>query len=99
MKRRFSKLSIAEQKKVELDYHRMKPDQLESVMALATRHSPGTIRLSSRLVERLKVVAENEGEPEYQAMVRKWVEERLRQEAKPTRKSAKRSVSTKQDSA
>lgn len=92
---RFAKLSEVEQKKVELEYHRMKPDELEGVMSRGTHHSPSTIRLSSRLVKKLKLIAANEGETEYQTMVKKWVEERARLEAGLTRKSTKQIVSAK----
>src|SRR5207249_2154313 len=59
---------------------RMKPEDLNKPMSHARRHSPSAIRLPPELVESLKMVAESEGEPEYQAMVRRWIEERLRQE-------------------
>lgn len=81
MKRKFAKLSKAEQEKVESDYHRRKREEFDKVIARAKPHSPNAIRLSSRLVEKLKTVAESEGEPEYQAMVQRWVEERLQQAA------------------
>jgi len=84
MKKQFAKLSRAEQEKIESNYHRMKPEELDGVMSSAKPHSPNMIRLSSRLVEKLKTVAESEGEPEYQAMVQRWVKERLRQAAKRT---------------
>lgn len=49
-------------------------------MAQAKRHTPNVIRLSPELIETLKTVAESEGETEYQAMVKRWIEERLQQE-------------------
>jgi hypothetical protein len=98
MKKQFSRLSKPDQQKAELEYHRMKPGQLDYALAKGTHHSPGTIRLSPRLVERLKAFATNEGEPEYQTMVRRWVEQRLRQEAKRIRKPARRRVSVKLNS-
>jgi predicted DNA binding CopG/RHH family protein len=49
-------------------------------MSQAKRHTPDTIRLPPELIETLKTVAESEGEAEYQTMVRRWIEERLRQE-------------------
>jgi hypothetical protein len=82
MKKRFAKLTKSEQEKAEAEYHRMKPEELDKVIARAKPHSPNAIRLSPRLVKRLKTVAESEGEPEYQAMVQRWVEERLQQAAK-----------------
>lgn len=82
MKRQFAKLSKAGQQKVESDYHRMKPEEFDTVMSRAKPHSPNAILLSPRLVKRLKTVAESQGEPEYQAMVKRWVEERLQQASK-----------------
>jgi hypothetical protein len=41
--------------------------------------------LPAELVETLKMVAESEGEPEYQAIVKRWIEERLRQEPSASR--------------
>jgi hypothetical protein len=38
------------------------------------------IRLSPQLVDRLKEQAKSVGESEYQAMVERWIEERLQQE-------------------
>jgi hypothetical protein len=38
-----------------------------------------------KLVETLKIVAESEGEREYQALVKRWIEERLRQETSASR--------------
>ncbi len=80
MKKRFGKLPKSERLKIEAQYHRMKPEDLNKPMSHARRHSPSAIRLPPELVESLKMVAESEGEPEYQAMVRRWIEERLRQE-------------------
>jgi hypothetical protein len=80
MKKRFGKLPKSERQKIEEQYHRMKPEDLDKAMSHARRHSPGAIRLPPRLIETLKMVAESEGEPEYQAMVRRWIEERLREE-------------------
>lgn len=80
MKKEFAKLSKAEKESVELEYHRAKPEEFDRLMSGAKPHSPEAIRLPHLLVETLKTVAEKEGEPEYQAMVRRWVEERLRQE-------------------
>jgi len=80
MKKQFGKLPKAEREKIERQYHRMNPTDLDERMAHAKRHSPGAIRLPAELIETLKMVAESEGEAEYQAMVRRWIEERLRQE-------------------
>ena len=80
MKKRFGKLSKGEQEKVETEYHRMKPQDLNQRMSRAKRFSPGAIRLPAKLVEHLQVLAESEGEPGYQAMVRRWIEERLQEE-------------------
>ena len=80
MKKRFGKLPKSERLKIEAQYHRMKPEPFDRPMSDARRHSPGAIRLPRELVETLKIMAESEGEPEYQAMVRRWIEERLRQE-------------------
>lgn len=80
MKRKIAKLSKVEQEKVELEYHRMQPEGFDKLMAGAKSHRPELIRLPQRLVEMLKTVAKTEGEPEYKTMVRRWVEERLRQE-------------------
>lgn len=84
MKKRFAKLTKSEQEKAEAEYHRMKPEEFDKVMSRAEPRSPNAIRLSPRLVKRLKTVAESEGEPEYQAMVQRWVRERLQQAAKRT---------------
>ena len=40
MKKQFGKLSKAEQEKVELEYHRMKPEDFAEAMAKAKRHKP-----------------------------------------------------------
>lgn len=80
MKKQFGKLLKAERDKIEGQYHRMDPADLDEGMSHAKRHSPGAIRLPPDLVQTLKMLAESEGEPEYQAMVRRWIEERLEQE-------------------
>ncbi len=85
MKKKFSKLSKKEREKTESEYHRMKPEDFDEIMSSATRHTPNSVRLPSRLVERLKTVAEREGKSEYQTIVRAWIEERLRQERKLAR--------------
>jgi hypothetical protein len=82
MKKRFAKLSKAEQAKVELEYHQMKPQSFDNLMSKSKRYAPQAIRLPPDLIEPLKTIAELEGEPDYQDMVRNWIEERLQQEAR-----------------
>jgi hypothetical protein len=82
MKRKFAKLSKKEREKAEATYHAMRPEDLDETMSAATHQSPPTIRLPSRLVEKLKAVAEREGEADYKKIVRTWIEERLRQQSK-----------------
>ena len=81
MKRKFSELSKTEQKAVELEYHSMKPEDFDTLMAEAEFHTPSSVRLPAEMVESLKVVAKSKGEPEYQTLVKKWIEERLRLES------------------
>ena len=85
MKKQFGKLAKTEREKIEAQYQRMKPADFQERMSQAKRHSPGAIRLPAKLVETLKMVAESEGEPEYQTMVRRWIEERLRQKTSASR--------------
>jgi predicted DNA binding CopG/RHH family protein len=85
MKKKFAKLSKREQEKVEAEYHRMKPEDFDEIMSTATRHTPNAVRLPSRLVEKLKTVAEREGKTEYQTIVKAWIEERLQKESKVAR--------------
>ena len=80
MKKQFAKLTKAEQQEIELQYHEMKPGDFDQLMSRAKRHTPSAIRLPSQLVDTLKAMAKLEGEPRYQAMVRRWIEERLQQE-------------------
>ena len=80
MKKQFGKLSKAEQEEVELQYHQMKPEDFDELMAKAEHHVPSAIHLPSQLVAKLQLVAEAAGEEEYQPMVRRWIEERLQQE-------------------
>lgn len=54
MKKKVAKLSKTEREKVEREYHRMKPEDFDEAMSAAIRRSPDSIRLSSRLVQRLK---------------------------------------------
>lgn len=80
MSKQFSKLSQAEQEAVELEYHQMRPEEFDELMKEAQQHTPDVIRLPARLVAKLRKKAASAGEPEYQAMVRRWIEERLQQE-------------------
>jgi hypothetical protein len=82
MKKKFSALSKKGQAKVEAEYHRMKPGDLDDVMAAATKHTPNAVRLPSRLVEKLKTVAERKGKVQYEIMVKTWIEERLQEEVR-----------------
>jgi hypothetical protein len=82
MKKKFSELTKLERARVEADYHRMKPEELDDVMSRARSHSPDAIRLSPGLARKLKTIAESRGEPEYRNMAKKWLEERLRQTTK-----------------
>ena len=80
MKKKFHRLTKREQEKVEAEYHRMKPDDFYETMSTATRQSPNAVRLPSRLVKKLKSVAQRKGQREYQTLVKDWIEERLKQE-------------------
>ena len=80
MKKQFGKLTKGEREKIEAHYHQMNPEDFHERMSHAKRYSPGAIRLPSKLIENLKMLAESEGEPEYQTMVRRWIEERLQRE-------------------
>ncbi len=51
-------------------------------MSKGKKHVADSIRLPGEMVETLKVMAESESERGYQTMVRKWIEERLHQEAR-----------------
>lgn len=84
MKKRFGKLPKVEQERIEAQYHRVNPEELDEPMSRARRHTPSTIRLPAKLVQTLKMLADLEGEPEYQAMVRRWIEERLQHEISAT---------------
>jgi hypothetical protein len=79
MKKRFNELSESEQEAVELAYQQMKPEEFDEQMAQAKQKAPAVLRLPPELVKTLEAVAESEGEPEYQVMVRRWIEERLQQ--------------------
>lgn len=95
MKRQFARLSGREQAKVESEYHRKKPEDFDQLMVGAISHSPDAIRLPRRMVATLKAVAETEGEPEYETIVKRWLEERLRKETKRAGKAPKKSYSKK----
>ena len=69
-----------EQKKVEVEYRRMKPEDFDETMSTAIRHTPNTVRLPNRLVEKLKTVAKRQGKAEYQTIVKAWIEERLQRD-------------------
>ena len=91
MKKKFGKLTKEEQEKSELEYHRMKPKEFDQLMSKAKRYSPPAIRLPAAWIDQLEVMAELEGEPGYQTMVRRWIEERLHHESKLAVKIAKMS--------
>ena len=80
MKKTFGKLTKREQEKVEAEYRQMKPEDFDEIMSAATRQSPNAVRLPSRLVKKLKSVAQRKGQREYQTLVKDWIEERLKQE-------------------
>jgi len=81
-KKRFEKLSKSEQRNVELEYHGMKAVKFNELMSTARLHTPTAIRLPEKLIETLKTFAESAGERQYQTMVKRWIEERLRHEVK-----------------
>ena len=90
MKKQFAKLSKSEQEKVEAWYHDQNPQEFDDVMRRASTHSPDVIRLPPGLTARLKTLAEKEGEPEYEAMVTRWLRERVQKEARAASKASKR---------
>jgi hypothetical protein len=83
-----------EQEKIESEYHRMKPKELDQLMTRAKRYSPPAIRLPAAWIDRLEVMAELEGELGYHTMVRRWIEERLRQESRLALRLSKMSPPT-----
>jgi hypothetical protein len=89
MKKKFGNLSKEEQEKRETEYHRMKPQEFNQLMARPKRYSPPAIRLPSAWLDRLEVMAELKGESDYHIMVRRWIEERLRQESRRALRSSK----------
>jgi hypothetical protein len=80
MKKDLAKLPVRERARIESQFHDRNPRDLDERMSHAKRYSPAAIRLPPKLVENLKILAESEGEPEYQAMVKRWIEERLQRE-------------------
>lgn len=82
MKKRFSDLSKTEQEKIEWEYHQMNPAKFDDLMFQSKTDTTALIRLPSKLVGTLKVVAKLEGERGYQPMVKKWIYERLQQESR-----------------
>jgi len=85
MKKQFGKLPKVERERIEAQYHKMSPQDFDERMSRAKRPNPGAVRLPPKLVENLKTLAESEGEPEYQTMVKRWIEERLQQETSSAR--------------
>jgi len=81
MKRRFGKITKAEQETIELEYHRMNPREFDEQMLRAKTRVVESIRLPRQMVQSLKAVAESEGKRGYKTMVRKWIEERLHEKA------------------
>ncbi|HYR74706.1 MAG TPA: hypothetical protein VEM96_02585 [Pyrinomonadaceae bacterium] len=51
---KYAKLSKAKRDKVELEYHRMKPEDFDAAMSQAKRHAPEAIRLSTRSTSKRK---------------------------------------------
>ncbi|MEK6303641.1 MAG: hypothetical protein AABO41_23295 [Acidobacteriota bacterium] len=82
MKKQFGKWTKAKQEEIELEYHQMNPAEFDEQMSKAKKHVADSIRLPREMVETLKVIAESEGERGYQTMVRRWIEQRLHQEAR-----------------
>lgn len=74
------KLTQAEQEAMELEYHEMNPEDFDEQMKQAEWHVPPVVRLSPQLAETLQAMAESAGETDFQAMVKRWIEERLQQE-------------------
>jgi hypothetical protein len=89
MRKRFANLSRTEQEKVEAWYHEQNPLQFDDVMRRAASHSPDVIRLPPRLTATLKKLAKREGEPEYQIMVTRWLNERVQKETSSAPKLSK----------
>lgn len=85
MKKKVAKLSKREHEKVEAEYHRMKPEDFDELMASATHHTPTSVRLPQRLVQDLQKFAKQQGKSDFWKIVKTWIEERLRKEANATR--------------
>ena len=81
MKKRVGSLTKAQQETIEIEYHQMNPHDFDEHMSKAKTHVVESIRLPRRMVRSLKAVAESEGKRGYKTMVRKWIEDRLHQEA------------------
>ena len=54
MKKQFAKLSKAEQEKVELEYHHMKPKDFDEALTQAKSHKPETRPALSARVKQLR---------------------------------------------
>jgi hypothetical protein len=85
MKKHFRRLPKNDRERIEAEYQRMSPRDFDDRMLRTKRRSPGAFRLPSKLVENLRTLAESEGEPEYQTMVKRWIQERLQQEISTAR--------------
>ena len=92
MRKQFGKLSKTEQEKVEIAwYHEQSSREFDDVMRRASSHNPDVIRLPARLTATLKKLEKKEGEPEYQLMVTRWLNERVQKEARSGSKLSKKS--------
>lgn len=76
------RISKAERKKVESEYHGMKAQDFRELMSNARPHTPTVIRLPEKRIETLETFAESAAERQFQTMVKRWIEERWRPEAK-----------------
>jgi hypothetical protein len=89
MKKQLRKPPETKQEKLEDWYHDRNPQEFDSLMSQAATHSPDVIRLPARLTATLKTLAKREGEPEYQAMVTRWLRERVQNESRSVPKLSK----------
>jgi len=89
MRKKFGKLDKAQQAKVERAYHEIDPCAFDEIMSKAKKFAPEVVRLPGNMVEVLKALARLQGEREYQTMIRRWIAERLRQEARLARQLTK----------
>ncbi len=80
MKKHLGKLPKPEREKIEAEFLARNPRDFDDRMSRAKRYSPRAIRLSPKMIEHLKMLAKSEGEPEYETMVKRWIEERLEKE-------------------